>query len=271
MLQNLRNILQQPFPDRNDFRSFLKTAIWSGVIITGLLYFLRPFGLSNVPSPLLPCILFGAITTATALLLDLFIAYVLKIDREHPSWTLWKWIVNVSILIFLIAIVNYWLDAGFVFGRHSLAHFLRMLAYTFLLGIIPTVMLGAFSMISHLKSNQALAQSAQQSITPRTDDRPATTSSPHDDILYVESMQNYVSVYRWNGTQVEKKMTRTTMSKTEELLASSSVKRCHRSYMVNTDKITTIEGNAQGLRVSVAHVDDKEIPVSRKYLHLFRS
>jgi DNA-binding LytR/AlgR family response regulator len=45
--------------------------------------------------------------------------------------------------------------------------------------------------------------------------------------------------------------------------------RCHRTYIVNTDKIYSVTGNAQGYRLSL-HDTQEEIPVSRTYLHVIK-
>jgi len=60
-----------------------------------------------------------------------------------------------------------------------------------------------------------------------------------DDILYVEGMQNYVNIY----TPTEKITSLQTMKKTEEQLASPQFLRVHKSFIVATQKIDSVERN----------------------------
>jgi DNA-binding LytR/AlgR family response regulator len=41
--------------------------------------------------------------------------------------------------------------------------------------------------------------------------------------------------------------------------------RCHRSYIVNLDQIKNVDGNAQGLVITLKPCSEK-VPVSRKYI-----
>ena len=90
------------------------------------------------------------------------------------------------------------------------------------------------------------------------------------DILYIEAMQNYVIIHYMSGKNKEQKIVRNTLSAIEEQLQESQVERTHRSYLVNRQRINSISGNAQGLKLELEGVDQKQIPVSRKYLKYFQ-
>lgn len=79
-------------------------------------------------------------------------------------------------------------------------------------------------------------------------------------ILYIESMQEYIRIHLENAKPV---MSLLSMKNIEQKLPSSRFMRVHRSYIVNLEKITTIERN----RI----LFDKEyIPVSDQYKDAFR-
>ena len=48
-----------------------------------------------------------------------------------------------------------------------------------------------------------------------------------------------------------------------------SLVRCHRSYMVNLNKVKNISGNAQGLKLELIN-HSEIIPVSRKYIPIVK-
>ncbi|EAZ80900.1 LytR/AlgR family response regulator transcription factor [Algoriphagus machipongonensis] len=74
------------------------------------------------------------------------------------------------------------------------------------------------------------------------------------DILYVEALGNYCKVFHQSGMLIcpEK------ISELEEKLAKGKFLRVHKSYLVNTAKIQTIEGN----RIKI---DRNEIPIGQTY------
>jgi len=61
-----------------------------------------------------------------------------------------------------------------------------------------------------------------------------------DQLVYIEAMQNYVVLHMENNQFFS---CHNTMKEMEDSLPSSSFSRIHRSYIINDEKITAIEGN----------------------------
>ena len=75
-----------------------------------------------------------------------------------------------------------------------------------------------------------------------------------NDILYAESVGNYVSVY----TENKKIIAYLTMKSLESQLPSADFIKIHQSYLVNRSKIDAIEGNE-------IKITGKSLPISRNY------
>ncbi|MBJ6120123.1 response regulator transcription factor [Pontibacter sp. BT310] len=75
-----------------------------------------------------------------------------------------------------------------------------------------------------------------------------------DDILYVEGLQNYVSIY----TKTERILSLKNIKKMEELLPSGQFVRVHKSYIISLDKIDSIERNR-------IFIGEAVIPVGETY------
>jgi DNA-binding LytR/AlgR family response regulator len=75
-----------------------------------------------------------------------------------------------------------------------------------------------------------------------------------DDILYVEGMQNYVTIYTLKG----KYITLLYLKHLEENLDRAAFIRVHKSYIVSIHKIEAIEGNE-------IFMQSYRIPISRNY------
>nr|WP_320120665.1 LytTR family DNA-binding domain-containing protein [uncultured Marinifilum sp.] len=82
-----------------------------------------------------------------------------------------------------------------------------------------------------------------------------------ENILYIEGMREYVRIHLDNAKPI---MTLLSMKKIEQKLPDSSFMRVHRSYIVNLNKISTIERN----RIIF---DDVYIPVSEQYKEKFQN
>lgn len=75
-----------------------------------------------------------------------------------------------------------------------------------------------------------------------------------DDILYIEALQNYTSIFTTKGKYIALLMLKTL----EENLDAKSFIRVHKSYIVSINKITSIEGNE-------LKIQSHPVPISRNY------
>jgi two-component system LytT family response regulator len=81
------------------------------------------------------------------------------------------------------------------------------------------------------------------------------------EIKYIEGMREYVRIHIENQKAI---MALMSMKKMEEFLPVKNFMRVHRSYIVNLDKITTIERNR------IIFDQDVYIPVSDQYKEIFQ-
>ncbi|MEM6344679.1 MAG: LytTR family DNA-binding domain-containing protein [Bacteroidota bacterium] len=280
MLQRLKAFLNQPYPDRDDVPSMIQGAVVGGLVVFFILFVFQPFGISQSNRPVSVCLIFGGISMGVALLYDLGQRFLLGIKKDTPSWTFWKWTLSVIGLILCISLANY--AASYLFySRHvsDLRVFANVLYGTFLIAIFPVSLFGAVNLIRNLKANQKIAED----IHPQPVSKPAsdirelpihqsdkTFRAAVDQILFIEAQQNYVRICLLTEKGIQKEMLRNTLARIESALETSPIKRSHRSFLVNTQKILAVSGNAQGLKLKLQGLADFEVPVSRKYIPDFR-
>ncbi len=87
-----------------------------------------------------------------------------------------------------------------------------------------------------------------------------------ENLLYIESAENYVSICYLNKGKVSRYLLRETLKKVEENLAGTEIIRCHRSFMVNFEKVNVIRKDRDGLKLEIDNTDVMDIPVSRTYV-----
>ncbi len=78
-----------------------------------------------------------------------------------------------------------------------------------------------------------------------------------DDILYIESLKEYVKIH----TPQQYLVTKLQIGEFESLLSSSNLLRVHKSFIINLEKVTAYSANA-------IEIGDHEIPIGRTYKEL---
>jgi DNA-binding LytR/AlgR family response regulator len=145
--------------------------------------------------------------------------------------------------------------------------------YTALVLLIPYSVLWLYfswrdkkEQIERLAENQTLA-TGNRDMIPFYDDKGVLKFSvKKENLLYLESAENYVSICYLNKEKVSKYLLRDTLKKVEESFAGSDVIRCHRSYMVNFEKVKIIRRDRDGLRLEFDNLSVTDIPVSKTYV-----
>jgi DNA-binding LytR/AlgR family response regulator len=91
-------------------------------------------------------------------------------------------------------------------------------------------------------------------------------SVKRDNLLYIESSENYVSICYINKGKVSKYLLRDTLKKMEELFAGTNIIRSHRSFMVNFEKVKVMRKDKDGLILELESPVAIDIPVSKSYI-----
>lgn len=87
-----------------------------------------------------------------------------------------------------------------------------------------------------------------------------------ENLLYIESAENYVNIYYLNKGKIAGYLLRDTLKKMEEKFADTMIIRCHRSYMVNFEKVRVIRKEKDGLKLELEISAVPDIPVSKTYV-----
>ena len=90
-------------------------------------------------------------------------------------------------------------------------------------------------------------------------------SLPLTSFLFASAEGNYCTLFFLENQQLQRKLLRLNMKNLEgQFQAYPSVIRCHRSYLINKEKIRQMKGNARSLILKLEGYQG-EIPVSRAY------
>lgn len=299
--------LNAPFPDRPCLSQLLVETVYVSLFVVFFLYVFNPFGLERMAiGAELAALGFGAVTFFCVLSFESLLRYVLKLQTDLPSWTLWRWLLAAISMVTWIAVGNFLLLVIIYPEWFQWDMFVGTLRATFMVGITPIIVSGFLIQARSTKAHQreadivnnttsdtspppaAHANVALKSVVKT--EQPLSSSSEEitfdiaageslrlktDEIVMIEAMQNYLSVFHTTAEQdnhepIVRTLVRCTLSNAEKQLINSTVMRCHRSYMVNLKQVHHVSGNAQGLKLSLHALPEQMVPVSRRYIVTFK-
>ncbi|MDP3451972.1 MAG: LytTR family DNA-binding domain-containing protein [Bacteroidales bacterium] len=85
------------------------------------------------------------------------------------------------------------------------------------------------------------------------------------DLLYIESSDNYVVIYYSNKGKIKKYLLRNTLKSIERDLTGGRVVRCHRSTLVNLERVKVIRRDREGLFLEMDIDGVPDLSVSASY------
>jgi hypothetical protein len=289
----LFELLRQPYPSAESPVRELRQAAIIGLFVGLFLLVFQPFGLSMWQTPDKPLKILGFGLVTFVITAYNFTVWPKLFPRQFVDerWNIGRQIMLITGNILLIAIGNrlyleWMLDQE---GYTDYISWLEMILVTFLLGLFPTTGAVMFNYIRKLKMySQSAAGFPMYPPTPAGPtngtetvslsppvqvETPLTLISDNErdivtldaaQLLYIESSDNYCTVVYQKENQLVKPLLRSSLSRMEGQINLPRIVRCHRSYVVNLDRVERVTGNAQGYRLHLAN-GMLQIPVSRQY------
>lgn len=250
-----------------------------GIAVIIFLWVVKPFDIDEQDYSFAEISIFGLISFLVFAISHTLIPALHEDIYPEQRWTVYHQIFYYLLLSFIIATlnglyINVRNDLSFSWSNYGL-----IIRQTLIVGVIAISLIVFFSYSLRLRrfSHESSLFSTIASEAPRQDQSSLNITSDlkSEDVkltkaqfLFAKSSGNYVELYSKSG---EVQVLRLSLKDLEsQLTHHPHLLRCHRSYMVNLQHITEVDGNAQGLRLSMRsskHV----VLVSRKYLNDFKS
>lgn len=275
------SLANSPYPAPTPKRRNLFVAFAFGAFISFFLIFFEPFDL-DMARDTIYLLGFGGITTAVLIIFLYILPLVWPNRFTDASWTVTHQIVFSLLILFVIATLNgvytnYTNDLPF-----SWANYGWIISRTFALGGIPFSFLILIDYHRKNHYNQEMAVHIMEKhldSTPPLPDKTWTimtelkseTFTLHDRYFsHAVADGNYIDLYAMNGDTLTCSTYRITLAAFAQQIDASHLQRCHRSYLVNLNRVIDVSGNAQGLQLSLTG-HDGTVPVSRKYVPVVRA
>lgn len=285
-MKKLIQLLNQPHPGYTP-GEYMRTVARITIVVFLILSILQPFniGQRNINgNPYLTALVYTG-GAAVTMCIGIIWLYIFPRWFKQKGWTLGKELVVLCYQILSIAATT-WLIHSF---RGTIpegdATFTRSLFLVIAIGILPYFIATFIKHIYLLKSN--LQQAEEMNSRLKSEHAPAEqpvnatgnviinvpkllAKVPLNEFVYAESKGNNLMVQSEKENKLICHTVRCTLN--EFSLANKELTqlfRCHRSFIINTQKILQVRGNAAGYTVQL-HPQLPEIVVARSNVEAFK-
>lgn len=275
--------LNQSYPYTFSISKIVLKNLKLGLFIATFLFVFRPFGLVEYASTKIFGLanVFGLISFLINTLFEIALLEIRQRYLQIDTWLTKDAILKIIGSIMLISLGNtFFLMYQGILNEPFFEAYLEMFIVTFMIGAIPAVFFLNFQQLQYLKENQLkiskLNQQLQKEISDRNSEEMIRFPNESGEIelqvypsalIYITSESNYLEIHFIGTENTERFILRNRMKNVEKLLPQNFI-RCHRSYIVNRDKIRKIAGSKRGYQLELYDTDAK-IPVSRSKIQNF--
>lgn len=250
-------------PNTGKIRLMISAGLGLSVFL--ILMIFVPFGFDNIATILektLIALTYGGIAFSVFYLGLVFIKKTKAIKGK-----LWQIVVTILIFQFCAGVICMFFN-NIINDNQYFDLFLRFQAIVFMTGILPNSYLILF-----METNYYIKLNTSNSHNPKKGNKPITIQDQNpdknltilpNDIIYIQSQDNYIKIEWKNGDNIVKSaMLRATLNSAIIALSNcDSIIQCHRSYLVNLNFIEKVKGTALSKKC-VLRFSQSTIPIAR--------
>lgn len=281
------NYLSKPYPSiiEDGYKKSMVINFAVAIVVFFILFAFKPtlFFHDNISFTLSESLLFTAITFSVSFFYTNIITRIFPEPFSSKNWTVGKEIGFLFLILISIAVVNFFIGRSTFYPDidFELITLLKVILATFIVGVIPMIVVVAFYLYFNQKRISEKAQSINKTISTKSlepkevvyklngNGKYEMLSLKLSQLLFIESIGNYCDIYYLENHQPKKVTFRSALASFSTALPSETILKTHRSFLVNLNKVEKVTGNAQGYQLSLKDFDDKTIPVSRANIETF--
>jgi len=261
--------LEKPFPYLDELKYRL---IHVGIIMAYSIFFMvvfQPFGFDAwLTKGWFGLAALGVLGSVPIAISQLIIRPLIPIKNfKVRHFLLWFFFELLALTVFMALLYE---DPEFTFIEDLETTF----QYTGLIALLPysfSILIIVLVQVNKEKNAKKTLTSDDIDLISFKDERDQVKFSVKSkDILYLESTDNYVTVYFANEEKVSKHMIRTSLKNIENADLSAKLLRCHRSFIVNLENVLWMKKEGRNFVLKIKNIDSF-IPVSRSYIPQFKS
>ncbi|MDD2243678.1 MAG: LytTR family DNA-binding domain-containing protein [Dysgonamonadaceae bacterium] len=202
-------------------------------------------------------------------------AYSKKSDILYWQYALWILCEIVAMAIFYTIFAKFFPKDGIERGISEI--FQQSLINTALILLLPYAITWLYfswkeksTLLEQIEQEKATDIRAKTLIAFPDEKGDLKISVMLENLLYIESADNYATIFYLNKSGVSHFLLRNSLKWMEEHLTKETpLVRCHRSFIVNMDKVKILKKIKGGIVLELEEENTPDIPVSKTYYESF--
>jgi hypothetical protein len=276
------NFLLQPYPFDHKGRYLIINTLLMIVVGFCFDYFLIPFE-RDFDEHLYSYWVITLAHVAVAASIYFVVMFIISVFVMEDEWKIYKEILSLAFLLLCIGIGEFLIrefiydnpnDFAFFYLREEISH--AYLSGSVIIAIVININYHRKRLAnSKLAAKINLPVTEPVSIPQLLSIKAGIVSDNFEidptHIICVKSDGNYLEFFVNEKAGIKKHLKRMTLqSAMDQLRDFDTIIKTHRTFLINTHFMETVEGNAQGYQITLRHLDFK-VPVSRSHLEHFNS
>jgi hypothetical protein len=267
---------QKPIPSylnekKNIFRLIISTALFALIFIN--IY--SPFGADRwFNLTRLELFTYSSLTILTGVLVVVISRIIMYFVCKRQNILIWQYLLWIFTEILFMALFYALFEKFFLKDIRLFPDLVKISAQnTALVLLLPYSVLWLYfswqdkkEQISRMADMQSFSSSTRNMIPFYDEKSILKFSVKKESLLFLEAAENYVSICYFDKGKVSKYMLRDTLKNMEGIFSGTEIIRCHRSYIVNFDKVKVIRKDKEGLTLELDIPSGMDIPVSKTYV-----
>jgi len=256
------SFFNKPFPHHEVWFGFSRHVVSIALVTGFFLYIFQPNDISDYEGNMFfVCMGFGVAMALSFWLFEFGFRQIQKLFDKPIHWTFGKWLLYSFCVLFVMSLGNFLFIRIVVFGH-------------IMWSLFPAMLHGVLMVVEEKRYNELAGSIDVNKVNHKVSNDNSEISLFEislQKVKYVEALQNYVTIgYIDDKGHFKTKTERATLKSMISDSEGQSIIQTHKSFLVNRNAIVNIEGNSQGLMLTLSDCE-KRIPVSRSFVSTIKS
>ena len=261
---------------KNIIKFLIFTALFSMVFIN--IY--KPFGSAywkETSTSQTEFFLISGVMVMAGIFILAFSRAIMYILAKHLHLAYWRYFTWIVVEIAVIALIySFTMKFGYKDYKQPtdfIDFFYTAFFYTALVLFLPYVVTWLYfalqdaeDMIKKITAEESFVDFGVELLHFKDDKDTLRFSISSNNLLFIETADNYLEINYLNKGKVARFFLRNSMKAVEEKFDSRPLLRCHRSYMINIEKIKVLRKEKDGVFLVLDIEGLPDIPVSKNYV-----